>query len=604
MRQDNIRRSHWLRRNAASSYPRRIICLDSESMTTLDGTSECHSFRNACATLDLLNRENGEPTKHERAAFTTPEDLWLWIDERTRSSVRTVVFAHNLGFDLRITRTLEILPKLGWELRAISLNNYRCWARFRNGQRSLLMVDSISFLGASLDTLARDVDMRKPSLPRQSDGPKEWEARCMSDTLILRELMLRLLRWLDRNDCGQFRMTGAAQASAAFRHRFLPPHTLLVHEDEQALEAERTASWTGRCEVYRHGPVEETITEWDYSLAYARIARDAILPVRLHGYTGAMSRESYERINTEYAILAECEVHTEVPTVPAAHDGRMLWPVGRFTTTLWDCELRMAQSCGATVRIKRTWIYKRAPLLKEWAEWILGRQEGDDPERDPIGRRVLKSWSRSLIGRFGLRYPVLDEIGTAEESDLLWLTGHDLETGEPYAYLRVGKQVFEQGGLQESADSAPSVMSYILALARVRLWHAMSLLPAGSLVYVDTDSLLVTSDGNAACEQIAKIPYHEGLRIKGRYKRGTIYAPRRLHLDADLRVSGLPKAARRTGPMTFEAETWIGPKESLARGRPAEVLVYRRSFTLDPTDARREHLADGSTAPYRLPVTL
>lgn len=598
----DIRRSHYLRANAASSYPRRIICFDSESVTAFDGVSECHTFRNACATFDRINRENGEPEKHERESFASPKDLWRWIDERTRSSARTVVFAHNLGFDLRITKALELLPEMGWELRAICLDNYHCWARFRNGPRSLIMVDSMSFLGAKLDTLAEDIGKRKLALPRQSDGPEEWEARCMTDTLILRELMLRLLRWLDQNDCGQFRMTGAAQASAVFRHRFLNGTKLLVHDDTQALEAERRASWTGRCEVYRHGAINETITEWDYSLAYARIARDASLPVRLRGTTDELPPEEYSELNKRFAILAECEVETETPTVPAAHEGRMLWPVGSFTTTLWDCELQMAQLWGASVQIQRAWLYERAPLLNEWATWILDRQEGTDPERDLIGRRVLKSWSRSLIGRFGLRYPILEEIGEAQESDLYWLPGHDRDTGEPCAYLRIGRQVFEQGGLQESADSAPSVMSYILALARVRLWHAMSLVPPDALVYVDTDSLLVTGDGNAACEQIAKLPYHEGLRIKARHKRGQILAPRRLLLDADLRVSGLPKAARRTGPMTFEAETWVGPKESLARGRPSEVLVYRRPFTLDPTDARREHLADGSTAPIRLPA--
>jgi hypothetical protein len=602
MSKPDLRRSHWLRGNAASSYPRRLICFDSESRTAFDGSTERHTFRNACATYDRINRETKQPENSDRASFDSPEKLWKWVSSKTQSKARTVVFAHNLGFDLRITRALEILPLLGWELHAISLDNYRCWARFKHGERSLVMVDTMSFLGAGLDKLSGDVHMHKPPLPRWDDTPETWEARCMADTLILRELVLRILHWLETNDCGQFRMTGAAQSSAHFRHRFLNGSRLLIHDDEAALEAERTASWTGRCEVYRHGEIEQTITEWDYSLAYARIARDAELPVRLRGSVGPLTAEKYDALSNELAILAECVVETEAPVVPAAHDGRMLWPIGSFTTTLWDCELRAAQAAGARIRVRKAWLYERGPLLQEWARWILDRQEGDNPEADPIGRRILKAWSRSLIGRFGLRYPVLDEIGAADSHDLAWMPGHDADTQEPCYYLRIGRQVFEQGALQESADSAPAIMSYILALARVRLNHALALVPPESLVYVDTDSILVTDDGNAACEEISRMPYHEGLRVKGRYKRATVYAPRRIHLEGDLRVAGLPKTAKRTGPYTFEATTWEGPRESIRQGRPAEVHVRRRPFTLSPTDHRRVQLPDGSTQPYRLPL--
>lgn len=596
------RRAHWLRQNAATSYPRRIVCLDSESHAAFDGTSERHTFRNACATYDRINRETKAAEAHERAHFETPQNLWKWIDNKTPQKARTVVFAHNLGFDLRITRALELLPLLGWELRAISLDNYRCWARFGNGSRSLVMVDTMSFLGAALNKLAADIGMKKQPLPQWEDNPDAWKARCMTDTLILREVVLRLLHWLELNDCGQFRMTGAAQASAHFRHRFLKPASLLIHDDEQALTAERLAGWTGRCEAYRHGEIEETITEWDYSLAYARIAREAILPVILRGSVGRLTDDRYERLAQRYAVLVECDMETKTPTVPTGHNGRILWPVGSFRTTLWDCELEMARQYGARVQIRRAWLYERAPLLQEWASFMLDRLEGKNLESDPIGRRVLKAWSRSLIGRFGMRYPRLDQIGETQENDLLWIPGHDHATKEPCAYLRIGRQVFEQGGMQEAADSAPAVMSYILALARVRLWNAISVLPPETLVYVDTDSLLVTGEGNEVCEQLAAIPYHAGLRVKGRYRRATIYGPRRIHLEGDLRVSGLPKTARRVGDYRFEAEVWEGPKESLRRGHPETVVIRKRPYTLTPGDPRRVQLADGTTEPYRLPA--
>jgi hypothetical protein len=591
------RRPHWYRPNEANRYPRRIVCLDSEAVKQLDGTAERHRLRLAFATFDVLDRETLEPKRSEESGFVDAAELWEWVDARTTVNERTVVFAHNLAYDLRLTRALEELPRLGWELDTFSLDSYRCWLRWRRQKRSLLMVDTVSFVGRALEGFARDLGVAKPALPENDAPLEEWLDRCKADTRLLRELSMRMLRWLERGDHGNFRMTGPAQASASFRHKFLERGDLLVHADEDALAAERRSAWAGRCEVWRHGKVDETIVEWDFSLAYARLARDAMLPVRLRGEVTKPTLDRVLGFGKAYAVLAEVDVVSPAPVVPMELDRRIVWPVGAFPSTLWDVELAELVAAGGTAHVRRAWLYRRGPLLQEWATWIIDQLEGPNPETDPVARAMLKQWSRALIGRFGLRYPKWEALGDTADVALELIPRVSADTGETGAWLRLGHQVLEQTSIEESPDSCPAVMAYVMTLARRRLWRAIQTVPAGELLYVDTDSLLVTEAGSPALEAFSRTPEGEGLRIKSTYQRGTFWAPRQLELNGAARVAGLPRDARRRGRKVWTAEVWEGPQESIKRGHPGEVHVTQRTVHLRALDHRRRHLSRGRTAP-------
>lgn len=594
------RRAHWLRPNEANRYPRRIVTLDSEAAKVLEGTRERHRLRCASLTFDVIDRLTLEPRRTERVDVTDAGELWAWVEARTTVNERTVLWAHNLAYDLRLTRALELLPAAGWELDTFSLDSYRCWLRWRRDKRTLLMVDSMSYVGRALVRFSDELGIDKPGLPADDAPLEEWLHRCRQDTELLREIVLRLLRWLEEGGHGNYRMTGPAQASASFRHRFLERGDLLVHDDPDALAAERRSAWAGRCEVWRHGVVDEPIVEWDFSLAYARIARDALLPTRLRGALRRPTMAQLLATGSRLAWLAEVEVVTPEPVAPAELEGRIVWPVGTYSSTLWDVEVRELLAAGATVTPRRAWLYHRGPLLQAWARWVLEELEGPEQLRCPVARAVVKGWSRSLIGRFGLRYPKWEQLGTAAEPALELVPFVSATTGQTGTWLRMGRQILEQSAVEESPDSSPAVMAYVMTLARRRLWRAMQLVPAGELVYVDTDSLLVTAAGSPALEAFSRTPEGEGLRVKATYRRGAFWAPRQMELDGAARVAGLPRDARRRGRKTWRAEVWEGTSEAIRRGNPGEVIVSQRTVHLRAVDHRRRHLRGGATGPVEL----
>lgn len=591
------RRAHWIRPNHANRYPRRLVTLDSEAKIDYNGRRERHRFRLAYAVRDAIDRSTLEPAKSEAAAFLDTAELWAWIDEWTRVNERTVVWAHNLGYDLRVTRALEELPRLGYEPTGMALDAYRCWMRWKRGRRSLVLVDLQSFLPVPLSTVARSIGRRRSPLPEQDEPDTRWLERCRVDAEVTREAVLRMLRWLERSDLGSWRLTGPAQGTAAFRHRFMQSESLLVHDHSPALAAERRSAWSGRCEVWRHGVIPGYLFEWDYRLAYAHVARTAELPVRFVGTKYAVTPADLERLRERFAVLAEVEVETPTETVPTEIDGKIAWPVGRFDTTLWDVELDLLVAGGGTYRIRRAYLYDRAPALKPWAEWVIGALDGHEPERDELARIMLKAWSRSTIGRFGLRYPMLHRIATSDTSTIEWRPHLRADVRELGYTVQVGKDVLEHAGDAEGRDSMPAVMAYVMALSRCRLWRAMRAIGLEHVAYVDTDSLVVDGAGHTAARELTQDPEHVGLRFKRRHHGVELLAPRVVLTAEGPKVAGLPKNARAQGNRRYVAEVWESTSTAMRRRRPGEVVVTRRLYTLTAKDSRRRHLKDGRTEP-------
>lgn len=593
---------HFIRPNEANRYPRRIICFDSEARIRETSKYERQTFRLAVASYDVISGETLLPVKSEQSVFMEPLHLWEWVTARTKSKTRTVVFAHNLSYDLRITDGLRLLHSLGWELTFLTLDTNRTVARFKRKTATLILCDTSSWFPGSLDKIADRVGLRKVPLPSQTATETDWTNRCTRDVEITRAAVLQLLRWLESNDMGSFRLTGPAQAMAAYRHRFMPRNGLLVHRDPDALAAERRAVWAGRCEVWRHGEVKGPLHEWDYKLAYLNIAREIDLPVRLRGCMDEPSVSNVLRLARNRRVLCDVYIKTESPTVPAKGPEGIVWPIGEFSTTLWDNELRLAIDNGAQVDISRAWVYMRWPALTEWANWLLGQLGPEGLPADSLMRLMLKDWARSLVGRFGSRWPQWDKVAKLPDSKLELLPYYDKETGETGAYLQNGTDWFERSGYIEAPDSMPAVMGIIMAEARCRLWQAMQTVGFDNVVYCDTDSIVTTKEGDFALYAEGKSALLENLVPKAEYKRGLFLGPRQIQLNTELRVAGLPKTAIQQGPRTFEAEIWEGLPESIRSGHPSEVRVYRRHVRVKGTDHRRKHLGDGETEPFALPV--
>lgn len=579
------RTNHWIRHNHQNRIPSRWVAFDTEARKETRSDGETQTWRIGCAVRWRTDVKTGDHATSE--SFKTPEDLWQWVTAFCKPKTRTVVWAHNLGYDIRISQAMDVLPRLGWRLDWCNLGSQVSTMTWRSDQGTLTFADLTAWLPMPLDEVAKLLGEEKGRMPLPSDPMKKWREYCMQDVTILYKAVSELLAFVDSEDLGNWQPTGAGMAFATWRHKFLK-HKVLVHNNMEAIAAERAAMHTGRAEAWRHGTLRgDHWTELDLRQAYVHIARDTELPTKLKWHTGALSLRQYAELRSGFCVLVRCTVRTSVPSVPCNAGGRTIWPVGEFTTWLWDSEFDMAVDSAESCHIREAYVYTRAPLLSEWAQWVLDTQDRDDEEATPVVRRYVKHSGRTLIGRLALRTAQWAVWGSnpEDESGISYIV--DSETGQVNRLMHVGDQTLVEEARVEGQDSLPQITGYIMSQSRVILWTAMVVAGLDNIAHVDTDSLLVNTEGLLRLRRYYADVFTGMWQPKGTYRTLTVYGPRNYRAGTERKTAGIPKRAQELEPNKFVGESWSSMAGDMASGRNGSVTISYREWKMATKDPRR-----------------
>lgn len=593
------RTPHYITKLKRTKIPPLHVCLDSEARIAKVGERFEHRF--ACAatlnvTVDAFGAErNTYPIWHGDTGT-----LWSNIAQDAEHNGPMVVWAQNLPYDLRVTNGLRHLLDAGWKLESISLARTASWASWRKGKDKLLLTDAFSWFHCPLGRLAELQGTPRGEFDYIGATDEELCDRCCGDVEVLATAVASILGFLIEEDLGPLRPTGSGQSHAAWRKRFMPEKSMCVHDSQSALLAERAAMHTGRTEAWRLGEIKQTLYELDLSLAYCRIAAHNPLPVALTGTLARLPHAEFPKLAGDYAILAEVEVETELPLVPVTRDDGVLWPVGKFTTTLWEPEIQLLIRKGAVVRIGRCWLYRRGDALQRMSEWTIKQLEHPESHIEPAQRRMLKHWARTLVGRMALRYQQWEPFGIHPYDRLrisYELTG---ESGEPIKHMQLGHEMLELAALAESKSSCPMVPGWVQSRCRVILWELIEQAEPGNVYYMDTDGLLVNAKGRANLRGSTRLARDWRLEYKAPRRNVTINGPRNIEFDSEHRLSGVPRGAVRIDEITWEGELWTGLEAALEGGHADHVRVEPAMWRVEPEQKRRRPLPGGKTEPYRL----
>jgi hypothetical protein len=589
---------HYIKENKAARVPHRVVIIDSEARTERRISDEVQQWR--CGAAMFVHWTSRGNIHREVREYLRPQDLWADVAEFTRKRERTVLYAHNLPYDMRITQALTWLPRCGFTLTTIRIASQGAWSKWTRDDASLALCDSASLFPVTIHTLGRFLAMPKLGVKDDNDDAA-WMARCVRDVEILGETIVQYFEWLRTGIAGNWQVTGAGQSWAHWRHNHYT-HPVLIHADDEATAAERRAMWAGRAENWRWGKdLTAPVYEWDWQNAYPRLTKDHPVPVKLTGTARSASAKDLRAMMKRWIVLADVEVRTEKPIVPARHNKRILWPVGQFETTLWSPELELLLDNGADVKVKRMWLYKGEPALKSWADWVLAELNERSEGRPRWQGVLLKHWSRALIGRFATQYQDWELLGYDPVERVTTGRLYDVQTGESGQFMQVGHEVHLMTGITESDDACPQITSYVMSLGRAQLWRATQVAGEENTLYMDTDSVVVNAVGDRRLADATRRGVFPGLRMKGRHSGYEIYGPRAALIGGETKLSGIPRAAARTGERVWVGEVWTQFERALATGEHDRVTIAKRQYTIRFNEFRRARRHDGSTHPYRLP---
>lgn len=581
----NTRAAHWVKGNEQNRIPKRWIAFDTEAKAATTQDGEVQSWRMAAAMR--WRRDVRAKNVPESAIFSDPVSLWIWVTDFCVSEVRTVVTAHNLGYDVRISQALEILPRLGWRLDWSNLDRNVSAMVWRSDRGTLVFSDLFTWLPYPLREIGSWLKLEKGDMPDEDGTEEQWERYCLRDTDIVRRAVIDIVEFIDSDDIGNWQPTGAGTAYSMWRHRFMH-HKVLVHDDMGLLSLERQAMHTGRAEAWRHGRITgDTWYEVDMKTAYTWIAAEYALPIKLKYKGGKLTNDQFRELNKHFAICARCVVLTDEPMVPFDNGQRTIWPIGEFETALWDIEISKLLDSGATVRILQYATYVRKPALADWAEYVINRINGDVPVPSLVVAKYLKHCGRALIGRLSLRIPSWEYWGENVEG----ITGIsyelDIRTGKQQRMLHVGHDVFYQTEREEAKDSLPQITGYVMAVCRMLLWDAMSVAGFENIAHVDTDCVLVNKAGLDAIKAHYGALFEYRWQVKGRYSNIEVWGPRNYRTGRERKIAGVPRKAKEVSPGKFTGEMWLSVGNDMEAGRSGTVTIKTGDWEVKMVDPRR-----------------
>ena len=587
--------AHWIRHNSVERVPHRWVVADSEARRTDVPGGEEQTLR--CAVAVRWSDGPRNPEADEWGEFTDPWEFWGWVTDHCRAGARTVVWFHNASYDLRTLAAFTVLPGIGWDLEWCNLDRDVSVATWRGLAGTLVIADTYTWLAKPLESVAGMVGIGKPRLPRDDDSDAAWLARCRADVEITAEAVRQLLQFVRNEHLGNWQPSGAGMGYATWRHKFLE-HKVLVHNDAPALAAEREAMHTGRAEAWWHGPARGgPFTEWDCHMAYPRIGAECEVPIKLFWHDGPVTRKVHEWAREHWITLCRVYVKTSVPVVPASRDGRIIWPVGEFTTILWQPELDLIRETGGRYKVLEQWRYNGAPALASWARWSMDLCASPDSRITPVQRTWVKHQSRALIGRLGMRNKVWEWWGGNPYewcglSDFL-----DNDTGERLRMMHVGRRTFAEGERREASSSLPQITGYIMAECRARLWRAAAAAGVEHVLHVDTDSVIVDRAGDRALSTRVDAGLPGGWRRKDTWRQLDLWGPRHYYSTGRRVIPGVPRGATEVEPGRFAGQVWESLSGALEDSRTDRVRVMDREWQPQRFDGRRPWTTEGPAMP-------
>lgn len=538
--------------------------------------------------------------KDELKVHESPKTMWQALDHFCKPSKRVVCFTFDLPTQLRTSQALIHLPKMGWHLETVVLEPGAAWALLKNDKRSLMFCDLKAWTPYDWERVQNAALGREAVRDRPLVGGDPVRTMAFNRCQVVREAVLQILAWIDRDNLGPFKPTGSGQSYSAFRRNYLTDR-ILVHDDTARLNAERCSMWSGRTEAWQHGNVAGgPFIELDMRAAYARIASECALPTVAVGRLHKPSVQTVLNARGIYEYLCHVRVDTETPVVPVSSGQHTFWPVGVFQTWVWTPEVDLLNKYATRVRITGAYKYRVAPALKDFSSYVLSVLDAPPETHLGLPALVMKHWSRTLVGRLGLRYRAWIPFSDDNDPDLSMCTFIDYDENTMTDMLCVGNDMLLLGRLEESVESVPQIPAWVMSECRRRLWETMVDIGLERIVYVDTDSIIIATNGDRAYERAVVRRHTDLWSPKARHTKLQIHGPRNLTTDTDRRMSGLPGNAIQSGPTEYRGEVMRSIKESMRHGQLGTVTTVPRKFMFTAPDIRRKHLPNGRTEAFRI----
>lgn len=596
-----MRSPHRLKTNAKSELPSTMIFVDTETRPEEeDDERQKHTLWFGKALFVRFQRARGKEYRtDEWLTFDTPEEFWNWVDAKTRIGSKMYLFAHNWNFDGSILFTASQLRRLEYETIQYINENPPFMLRVKKGKKYLALIDSLNYFTMSLDSLGESIGIPKLKMPAYSEPREVWEPYCKRDVEVLAEAVLKFRAFVEAEDLGNFRPTLASQSMNAFRHRFYDGE-IYIHDDERSNELEREAYYGGRVECFQLGKVRRKLYYLDVNSLYPSVMRNNMYPKKLVRVRRNITVEELGELLNDYALVAHVDIDTDEAIYPIRYDGRLTFPVGRYSTSLTSPEIAYGLARGHIVGVHRVGIYQQGDIFTNFVDTLYSQRLKYREAGNDAFSFLCKIMMNSLYGKFGQRGAVWNEERDAEPNDPTdWLWQEFAGGPVDKMRVRLGK-VQRLSREAEAANSFPAIAAHVTAYGRILIWQHIQTAGMENCYYTDTDSLVVNAKGYQLLRPFIDDKAIGKLAVEQVATTATFHGPKDYQFGSVVKHKGIRATAEQLAPNKWRQDLFRSWDWHMSHADEGFVYIQKQNKTLHRVYKKGDVQDDGRITPYRL----
>lgn len=642
-----MRQSHYLYKTRRAPLPRHIFYVDAESAERPFLTDKPENTKSQSVTVESVftmgfaaftRRRIGANSwdSTEWLKFTDQREFWQWLTTKILPKTKAYLFAHNVGFDIPVLRGFDYLPEFGFTLTNFIVDDpptvlefdscpdncgmrsgrvSRTVSKCEKSHRKLVIIDTLNYFRMSLKALGKAIGTYKLEIPRTPTGAiapitpenqAQWDEYNKQDVQVLIDAVREYLIFITEHKLGAFAITQASQSFAAFRHRFMS-HKILIDDNEDALRISRSAYYGGRVECFLVGErIGAPTYKVDINSMYPYVMHEYEYPTQLATVWRNVETDEYLRLREKYLFTAECVIETDEPVYPLRRNGKLIFPIGRFSCFLSTPEIDYAIAHGHLQKIKQMAVYHHDPIFAEFVDYFYTLRLAAKAANDERQSFFLKIMMNSLYGKFGQngrKWKTQDDL--ADENAIRVWAEIDADSDEVTRFRQIGRIIQLLEGNAESTNSHPAIAAHITANARMYLWQLI--VKAGldadnrrNVFYCDTDSLFVNENGLYRLQSVVDNTRLGALKIEDVSDRLIIHGLKDYQFGDKTVLKGVRDAAHPVSPGVFRFESFRGLRGALHDGDLSRMVITRGLKRLRRVYDKGAVLPDGTVEPFTL----
>lgn len=427
------------------------------------------------------------------------------------------LLADVLRFNSRHTDKIEISPILP---RGSSIFSFDLTY---NGS-TLTFLDSSALLPFSLKRITKEFGVTHEKLEIDYTKIRKVTPKLLKylehDCKGLYEALEKFWSWSVNQKAGKA-STIAAQSMRVLRTYLDQGLPYLSQEIDKHV---RSAYFGGRTEIFKPAYRSNGRTRlycYDVNSLYPFVMHENEFPTKYLGEVNQYVPNHFGIYNVEVEVP---QMH--IPPLCKVRKGKLIFPTGKFKTTLTSAEIQYSKSLGCEFRILNGWLFENGgKIFRRFVRSLYKIRETS--EKGSIDNTVSKLLMNSCYGKFGQR---------TDREQMVFDDGSDgLKPLANEIVLRVDNKDYRLmlKDVEIECYSNVAIAAFVTAYARIHM-HRLMRRAGDRLYYTDTDSLFTTKKFKTGTG-LGK------LKLEGEYSEAIFLLPKTYAAGTKIVMKGFEK---------------------------------------------------------------